>query len=206
MNLAIEYLIRSGLAREALTLPCSLFLNSKENEKLVITISKRIEKYTIKHWEIFNCGNDQALPSMKDYTSENMFSDLVIPSGFHPLHFEEQPVPTEGNTWREPMSTNKYIAYTNNFPSSENHKIIREVWLWKAFAKIYDPPRSKFTHSFLPIYAPSSPQYYLKDCCLKRLQTDSKNKCPQYWKCWLMWRKHMLDSYTPGELAFINCH
>ena len=192
MNLGIEYLIRSGVAKDLLEFPCSLFIEKQRNEKVVVIIAKSRQTYSIKHWNLFLCEPGNALPPMHELEVEKI-QDFALNSEFSPLRYFGQPIPSKRNSWRHPMPKHIYEEYYNKFMSSMTHELIKRCWLWAAFMDAYQISTS-LRLEFLPEY-------------LKMLQEQEwvMERCPRKWKFWGMWCKHMLaetNNDMATELAF----
>lgn len=186
MNLGIEYLVRTGVVRNFLETPCSLFYQNKEGDKLVVTLHKEDPGYAMRHWKVFAYGEN--LPPMEEFYTETPFDDFRVPSGFTLLEYREEPVEDHENHWRRPMSISLYKSYCEHFLNSNRHRRIKEVWLWRGFTKACGIEFERRAHFYLE---------YLTEAAIV------EERYPDNWRRWLVWRKHMLDFQgVPGELIF----
>jgi hypothetical protein len=183
MNLAFEYLVRTGLCRTYLKLPCSLFLTSVDDGRVLTIHEKDTENYLIKHWHIWECEKDQILPPVKDFIvpkEEVWVSDKTILADFCPLMYYIEPVPYALNSYRNPMSQYIFNIYHDHFLDSEYHKMKRKKWLWSIFVDIY-----------------------LNDWDFWEYPTirDVKRTSPRLGNIWSKWHQRFLKPY-PGEFVF----
>jgi len=199
MNLAIEYLIRSGAARGLFETPCSLYIVGRyEADKIAITIDKG---FTVKHWLLDQCGEENVLPPMTEYRVADVFeSDAVVKPDYCLLEFQEDPIPSGKNTYREPMASDEYFSYADRFPISSKHEIAKNCWLWRSFRRIYLSSISLPSPSLCGFFRVSSktPEEVVED-----QQIFTAENYPKFWKYWLMWTRHMMPpNKFPGELIF----
>jgi len=190
MNLGLEYLIRCDLIKSFIKFPCSLFLN-KGKEKLVITLSKE-KSYNLTYWRLrSDLFNNQILSSYK-ITTENL-SIPFIPFGFKTLRYQEQPISTRENSWRRPMYEYVYNKYYNLYLNSQNHKIVREIWLWRAFTSVYGLN--------LKYFMPQEDLIIGSEMRSAQEQIIVEDLFPKKWYYWKKWQKNMYFD-TPAELFF----
>lgn len=206
MNLGIEYLIRSGVAKDLLEFPCSLFLEQQRNKKVIVIDKPRrlgrsvqnnysaiLPTYSVKHWDIFLCESKSALPPM-DELKVKKIQDIST-AGFSSLKYFGQPIPANKNSWRHPMSQQVYEEYYNQFTSSFLHMAIKRCWLWAAFMNVYQIIDKSLSSSLE--YLPEHLRMFEEQRCVSK-------KHPLKWKFWEMWCKHMLveNENIATELAF----
>ena len=200
MTPAIEYLIRTDLIKEWFVAPCSLFLFANgDGQKMVVTICEEFKPsdcYSIKHWHIHKCTDEQALPFMDEYrVPKNLIfkSPKTILANHTLLSYRQESIVSEHNSFRHPMSAELYGYYYENTLESTLHTKKQLNWLWKQFVSIYAPNLSacqNYIHSV-----------YRSEASLADEQRDLVCKyMKRQWKFWLMWRKHLL--LNPGELVF----
>lgn len=192
MTPALDYLINSEIIRNWIELPCSLFLQNREmpEQRLIITIDEEFKKsnyYSVKHWKINECTDEQALPPMNEYRvlKKQVFKNKsVILNDYRSISYRQESIDSHYNNFRQPMSRELYFYYYEISHDSSLHKKKRINWLWYCFVKIYVP------QLYSP-YSLSTPeeQMQLVNTYMKR-----------QWKFWTMWKKHLL--LFPGELVF----
>lgn len=199
MNPALDYLIHSDLVKEWFSTPCSIFLQRKENgDKLVVTIAdefKPSNKYSIKHWNIAKCEDQQALPSMMEYSipKEEIFRHpyVVIPD-CRLIRYEQESIRSHHNSYKSPMSAELYGFFFDNSLQSYRHQNKRLNWLWARFVRIYAP--SLVTSTYVS-------SLYRSEAEVADDQRDIVGKLmKKEWQYWLKWQQYML--LTPAELIF----
>lgn len=202
MNLAIEYMIRSGELRNQVKFPFSFLIkNNDTDEKIIIVICESFDKrkLIVKHWFLSKCGIDQMVPPVKCfeidykdlYTSEN----VVVP-GFDCFYYQDL-----FNTGRkqhndEPMASmdeNEYLTHFSFIYNSKNNQNARVGRVWLEFIKVYDLKINTIT----PYFSSTSNTY----------AQILKKESPKHFKKWAMWCKYMLDlsnetDAVAGELLF----
>lgn len=202
MNLAIEYMIRSGELRNQVKFPFSFLIkNNDTDEKRIIVIGESFDKkkLIVKHWFLSKCEIDQMLPPVKSfevnyedlYTNEN-----VIVSGFDCFYYQDL-----FNTGRkqhndEPMASidrNEYVQCFSFIYNSKNNQNARVGRVWLEFVKVYDLK----INTVVPYFSSTSNTY----------AQILKKEYPKHFKKWVMWCKYMLDlpnqtDVVAGELLF----
>lgn len=202
MNPASEYLIRKNIAKELLQIPCSLFLFHKEDlSKLVITISeefKKSEYYSVKHWNLECCSSSQALPPMTEFrvVKNKIFSDeRVILKSYSTIGYQYDDIPSEENSFRQPMSKELYSFYFLHTLEGMKHDRVKSAWLWNHFVRIYLP---KLHQSNLNL-SRFSLNKNTTDEDQRRLVSEYMKK---EWKYWKLWQNFML--LNSAEFCFIK--
>ncbi len=195
MTPAIEYLIRTDLIKELITIPCSLFLT---NSNIVITIEEEFKSsnyYSVKHWQIYQCSKEQALPFMNEFKvlkSLIFQHDGIILKGHNLLKYKQESISSYNNGRHAPMTSGLYEYYYENTTNSTFHNKTRINWLWDKFIHIYAPHLCKPSHYI---------NTYNSDASIADKQRNLVCKyMRRQWKFWLMWQKYML--LNPGELFF----
>ena len=198
---------RTGISKELIEFPCSIFLTKQCGERFVLSIYKSTQTYIVKKWNIHQCDPDQALPPMEEFIVEDLFNDtqMVLPDTTI-LRFHHTSIPSSENATNRPMTEEKYHEYFNNYLESfVAHNNARERWLWYSFLSAYHPEIIRFgmsvkrTVGFFGSYAQ------------KEIMQDQKMiveiKHPKTWKYWSMWKKYMLDfKGPPGEFGFCTAY
>lgn len=196
MTPALEYLIRSDLIRQWFSPPCSLFLTRNNGDKLVVTISEEFkpsDKFSVKHWNLATCAENQVLPSMNEYSvlkQEIFNSPHTILKDCRLLLYEQELIREKHNSYRSPMVVELYQYYFDNLLVSPQHRCKKVNWLWKTFILIYAPK----------IY-PIGFSQYLTEFEIAELQRELvAAHLKKHWQYWLKWQQYMLLS--SGELFF----
>jgi hypothetical protein len=201
MQLALEYLIRTGLVREWFKVPCSLFLNEHGTfSKLAITITEEFkpsEFYSVKHWHVGSCKNHQALPSFTEHRvpKSDVFThpSVIIPN-HSLLPYFVSPIPSTSNSYNHPMLAEIYNHYYDNFLESKKHRELKINWLWREVVLTYIP--TLLHGNYIDSY-----------------NTEAENAAgqrqfigythPEIWQCWGKWVKYILFlDGVPAELIF----
>jgi len=199
MNLAIEYVLRSGTAMDCLQVPCSIYLNRLDDpkQKLAITIHWHPgkERYLIRHWRMNMANASSILPPYEDHFVEkrqDLFEkESVIVPMFSLLRFQEEPYPT-GTTQRSRgrqarIQQEEYEEIMGEFFNTYANRRMRKCWLWSAFLHAHEVEtteavvRDKVDEQMLIVH----------------------NNYKQSWAKWESW-KHHLDFPTTFavELTF----
>lgn len=199
MTPAIEYLVRTEVIRGWLTIPCSLFLFKKENnKKVVVSIDEEFKVssfYSVKYWEIEKCSNEQHLPFMTEQRilKNSIFEYSKTLFAHHNLlHYSQEPINSSYNSFKSPMSSDLYNYFFENQIESSVHKKTRMNWLWMQFIRVYLPDLYR-ANSYISSISRSD----------AKIAEDQSNICKnkkKYWKIWLTWQKHML--LNSAELVF----
>jgi len=200
MTPAIEYLIRTDLIKEWLVVPCSIFLcNRSDYQKVVVTIAEEFkpsDHYSVKHWHLNRCSEEQALPFMDEcrVSKDLVFnhSATILPNHLL-LTYHQESIASHHNSFRQPMSPELYDYYFENTTESTLHTKKRLNWLWREFVRTYAPQLSSCQGYISNVYRSDA-----------SLADEQRNLVCKYmkrqWKFWLMWQKHLL--LAPGELVF----
>jgi hypothetical protein len=197
MNLATEYILRGKRARCMLSLPLSIFLRTKDKNKLIITLSQECDgpSVIVKHWKLWLTSQKDRLPPFDEFKIEKkdvFTSEHVIVPGCSILDYLESPYDAFSDTFGDLQET-EYNNSVNNFYNSLEHKERKKCWLWEEFEKIYVQDRLKFGYSD-------------KNYQGMKIQQDLvKFYAKTTWNCWNQWRKHFLsvsNGPAAGELVF----
>lgn len=194
MNLAIDYLLRSGELQSNLKFPYSLFVTSADGaDKKVVTIYNGFQDghLVVKHWHLSGCDN-VAVPPFTEHqiAVEDLFvSEATVLPGYDPLWYAADPFETGGSQRSdEPMASHDEEEYNTAFSriyNSKKHVKARGVWFRDLFAELHGVSMTR--------YRTVSPDAFL---------AVLKNDAPHLTHRWTMWRKYMLDfSMEPGEVA-----
>jgi len=195
MNLGIEYIVRTGIAKDILKPPYSIFLANPNRKKVVVTVYQSDDYFIGKYWDVTNCSSQQALPPMYEFIANDLKEIRKQLQGHKLLAFNEQLISNVWNTWRYPMPDYIYHSCLDEFVSSRYHQRNRILWLWKAFLSIYgliynkEDEEDEEDEEFLSEY--SLMQHHSNR--IKRMRS-------KYWQYWCLWKKHLLLS--AGELVF----
>lgn len=199
MNIAIEYLVRNKRTRNLLHIPCSLFLNTETDRKLVVTIKNHYGpgELTVKHWLLWEATSEDRFPKFIEYKvkKEDVFtSEHVVVPKCKLLRFEESPYPSGTKQHSDfPHSTEEQQEYEDcivNFYNPPVHNQKRTNWLWQAFSDQCVPEDLKFD------IGQTSKSFDLQR---EIIQFYSK----PLWHTWIYWKRHLLDFPGPAaELVF----
>lgn len=198
MNLAIEYLQRSGDIQNFLRLPCSLFLENLQEERIVVCIAEIDQsKVCITRWYLHESRD--GIPSRKKDTisRDSVFrSHQIIIPGFEPLKYQEQPLPTDRNRYNRPMDESVYDHTIKRYLNSSRHRQFRENWLWKEFCGVnqlrtyYNLLKERAERDMYGIVAIGE-------------QRKVKEKFPEMWDRWQEWKRSLLiENEVSSELIF----
>jgi hypothetical protein len=207
-SISIEYLIRTGLAKDLITFPCSVFLTKRQlGNRLVISIDKNENGYSVKRWNIYECDPSQALPPMEEHLVKDLFNDpqVILPDTVM-LNFQHKSIPSEENSVKHPMPSIKYQNYFDKYLQNfDLHNIAKERWLWNSFLSIYHPQiiilgmSIKRSIGFLGSYAEKEIMQNQKDIIELHFSKT--------WKFWNIWKRHMLEfEGMPGEFCFCSIY
>lgn len=199
MNLAIEYVLRSGEIKQNLRVPFSLFLKRhNSNDKLVVTVHRAFDdSLAIKHWLISECTIDIPVPQFLEYASpaEDLFSSphIVVPC-HSPVWYLEDPFEVVYQHSDEPHASADAAIYNSHIDqclNSRKHRLSRIAWLWSVFGKTYQVRESGFV-SF------DHTRHHIRFL---------KKHHPKLVSHWIRWRRYMLDfdqdeSNVAAELAY----
>lgn len=189
MNLAIEYLQRSKTIRNFLQPPCSLFLENDDGRKLVVTLEETIADltcYLVKQWDVWAKVPDDPLPRYNSclVPKSAVFADeRVVPEGYRPIQYTEEPVDTSNNTFKKPMPEELYEFYCWNYLNAKCHKATKEDWIWDVYMAVHHPDMDLgFSVHDLIFYK----------VVMKQEQKLHLRKIPASWHRWCLWKKHLI--------------
>jgi hypothetical protein len=195
MNLAIEYMIRSGEIHSNVKFPISVFINNQDAaEKRVVTVSEAFNQSSlaVKQWFVTKCNAEEMVPPFEwfEISRDDLFtSEHAVVPGFSLHEYAADPFRTGRKQHAdEPLASADEDEYNSKFDfllNSKRHQSSRANWLWAVFKQAYN-----FDHrGHAPVQA---------DACSQIL----KNEAPHLFKKWALWRKYMLDFSTgPGEVS-----
>lgn len=200
MNPAIDYLTRTDCIKNMMIVPCSLFLNNRnDDQNLVITISEefnRSEFYSVKHWHISTCSQEQVLPCMDEYriSKDSLFTDEhVVSKDYNLIQCEQQSINSNHNYTRQPMSKELYSYYFANLINGYEYQFLRKNWLWTQFIKIHIPNLYSCDKYI-------SSAFHAKEYFSEEQRELVSEIMKQKWKFWQLWQKHLLKN--PAEIFF----
>lgn len=200
MNLAIEYMIRTGTLEAALSLPCAIYLNHivDRSKKIVLTIKWHdfTSKCLVRQWRLHDCSKFDLLPPFDEISLDKedlASSDFVIIPMYEPLPFNENPyksgVRQRGDGLRAMEQEREYQETIDSFFYTKKHKRLRLCWLWAAFIHTF-----KKNIDEALIYKNLEDQIAL-----------TKKKYKTIWLRWLKWQRHLdFDTDIAPELIFAN--
>jgi hypothetical protein len=198
VNLAIEYLLRTGLIKEFFDEASSIFLVGPRDYRLAVVIEKTEYKYILRHWLLSDATPAYALPPMNDCVSRDPFADLRrLAPEYSPLYYKEAELPSR---YSSPIDQDKLNSYTEKILCSDEHSESKRRWLWKVFLSIYSPEvQRSITEFHFGYYCLST------ELIVCRQQRVIQYDFPELWQYWLMWEKFILiANRTPGELIFAS--
>jgi hypothetical protein len=149
MNLAVEYVLRRGIAKDALELPCSLFLTNIKDEykRIIVTISwiSALNRCNVKQWEVSECYMGNLYPKYRDTMVEKsglFSSEAVIVPMYQMLPFLEAPYETgtrqSNDRYAASQQEAEYTKTLDNFFNPPLHKKMRRAWLWATFIRTHN--------------------------------------------------------------------
>lgn len=143
MNLATEYLVRSGMAQESLHLPCAIFIfHYITHERVIVTVDNVEKFYKAKKWYVSKATIAEDMPPHDESTlidKPALFeSDLVVPEEYklipyHDCHYNQRSYIEPENVRQEAEFYNIHTQFANTM----QHKKARRSWLWNAFCEIH---------------------------------------------------------------------
>lgn len=204
MNLAIEYFIRSGAAKDSFKAPCALYLEDIQNnqKRLIVTIQNDIEtnQYLIKKWNVNKFDSDEILPeSTVHFISKNdlFTSQYVIVPKYNMINFKENAYP-RGVRQRfdgayANMQNQAYNEILDLFLYPETHTQHRLLWLWRSFLIAHNIELN-FEYTI------AANAYYIMDLTQK--------KYPSIWKIWEKWQRKFIyyHNNVAPELIFADAY
>jgi len=196
MNLALEYLVRTGAIRKFLQLPCSLCVQDLFGERTVVCLGKpdRSGSLQVTHFHLAFLDENGQMPLSSIYSTyvRSIFDDakVVIP-GHLVVPFAEQPIDTGQNRYNQPMSESIYEMFVGYFFNPESHQKTREVWLWKSFRELHLDSLPRFGSIFEQQLFLGLEKSYVRD------------KHPRKWATWCSWKRQLLvPTNVAAELVF----
>lgn len=194
MNPALEYFLRSGIAKDKFQTPCSLYLDHliHYEKKLIVTIQWHpfSRRYMVKHWKIEPFSSEDILPKFDEFnisTKQDLFtSNKTILLMYDLIPFLVEPYKSgitqraTGHTSREQVK--EYKDTLDKFYYPDSHKMRRITWLWMAFTENNkDIPSDIFDFPFI-----------------QEQMTVVMNEIHKAWLAWNAWCKFFI---CPTEIA-----
>lgn len=214
MNLGIEYLVRSGLIREFMEFPCSIFVKSGY-KKIIVTINKANNGHTehctmfsVRNFLLHLCEEKSPLPPMTDHMVRDVdlfHHEAVVVRDFAPLYFDCNSIEWKRNRGNggHPMPLFVYNDYFANMLYPKPHKIKREKFLWESFTQAYIPSIDYMIDD-KPYVGSWYPGPGVKADKHKAQQKIIESNFKVIWAAWRKWQKLMLFDTVPGELIFMK--
>lgn len=180
---------------------------------MAVYIDKKDGRYTIKQWMLTDCESDQALPPMEEFYVEDPMEELdrIIPKGYRPIQYIPGAVLDRQNTWRKPMTKEKYDRFFDQMVDSPWHRAWKSLWLWQTFTWVYfsDADQQKECpygrmisidrHALQRRLHPIRCKYMQRDL---RLLMAQNSRLHTHWDMWCA--KILVESKSPGELIFAD--
>ena len=194
MNLAIEYLTRTGLIKNFLQMPCSICLESADRKMVVVLkeIFDRPDFIKVVQWLFADrFVDDWPEKSVFRISTEELFdSEHVVVPFFRPIPYRDEPIPTKYNNYKQPMSSVRLENHVTSMTNSYLHKKKRINWLWSIF-------RSRY----FGLHCGEYDQYRFEE---ERSYVRQKRS---EWSVWEKWRRAMLpEGVAAGELMFQSAY
>ncbi len=190
MNLAIDYLIRTGAVIDLFELPCVLFLQNELGKCRAVGAEQLDDGsgVLIKHWCLSKSDEKKQLPLCKTHKihKKDLFlTNKLIPKGFRPLRYLDEPIPRRYNEPTHPMDELYYRDFYGHLLSSQKHYRFKHDWLWNAFANLY-LQKSLGRQDRMEVNASIRQLYVAKE------QDQLAARSPDQWEKWLMWKSNLL--------------
>ena len=203
MNLAIEYAVRTGVLKNLIKFPCSLFIyNIKQpRDCMVVTMNNNFggtqDQVSVKHWQVAKCEKKEILPPYAEYTvprADLYSNERIIVPAYDVVRYEADPFPGGQKQMSDPpynqSQESKYKECIDNFFCNIKHKNKRRDWLWSMFMEQFLP------HSYSEVFKTHS---------VESQQNVISESFPVIWKGWLMWSKYLLNfDGIATELVFAS--
>ncbi len=194
MNLFMEYASRNRILPDFFEVPCSLFVEDKENQKIVLAFHSILSTSTImlRTWTFPQLEATKSLPLFQDQQIPKEKFLESVPDGFSPLEYIFVPIHGSLNRTSQPMKEHIYSSYFDSLLNNNQHEWDKEAWLWDAFLQSYgiDVP---------------CPDFLPRDLGLRDAQMTVQHTMRRFWQYWTMWKIHMLNvnkGTVAGELVF----
>jgi len=202
MNLAIVYLVRTGVIKKLFRPPQSFFVKNR-NQRFVVSIEEEPnhpDSYHVVHWNLSVLA-DNGLPQQQCYfvpKTKLFSSNHIVLSRFSLLSYEEQPLDTNQNNHTHPMKADVFEASIKNYLNSEHHQRIRTLLLWCSFTNnFFNKPFAAWENIDILDHAPN----WRRDE-YERFVVYQEH--PEKWDIWCRWKEHMLlTGQVAGELIFM---
>lgn len=200
MNLVVEYLVRTGVIRNFLQLPCSVCLeNIYEGQMLVeLEDSDCSGSILVTHYDLDRLRSDGCMPYSKQFkaSATSLFRDtkIVLP-GYTPIPFVDQPLDTSQNKYNQPMADSVYESLISEFLNPEVHRKSREAWLWKAFRNLH-----------LADLLPNLGSVFERRLFAGLERSYTQEQFPEKWAIWCDWKSLLKSTTVAPELIFRSAY
>ena len=220
MFLALEYLYRTKLIKNFLETPCSIFLTNKATgEKLIISIHLAISGtkcldldpdksyYYVRHWNANKISTDKNMVGMPEIINEfvtpqdEVFEHKsTILKGYNCLLLPLEGVPVVSQIFH-PIGEENYEGYIDGIFNSQEHRIVKEIWLWENFVQLFEEEINSRIHFNID----ERLKHQVNDRSSLRHQQDLVHHFASYyiWNMWVTWRTWFIEhNHCPGEIIF----
>lgn len=206
MSIGIDYLARTGLIKQFLTLPCSLFITDCNEQKIAFKIEKSKNEFIVRKWLLSQTTASQVLPPFEEFNTTDVFADsrIILPKS-KLLTFKHKSIPAAENYANKPMSTEKFEYYFDGYISNFSlHNTFKETFLWSVFIDVFHPELAALAEAI------RKKMHLFEHLAQREIfyeqQQIVKESYLKNWKSWGMWKKHIFSTEgIPGELIFKSC-
>lgn len=196
MNLALEYLIRTGVLLRLFKPPCGL-AGSTDTGRLWYSFSQMPDGIQVREWDFSMDKED--LPASANQTITDIHA-WTPRQGFVPIPFVDMPSDAEMNAYNRPMKKEEYEFFVMNQFRNNDHEQYKADWLWDSFASYFhlDSRYREIVH----VFSEGDPS--LHTLCLEE-QIVIRYLMPEAWQHWDRWRHTFVSgSGLSCELLFAN--
>lgn len=205
MNLAIESIIRDKSVQRLFRTPMTLGVRNSDAQHMWITLQTHDDEILVSHYDLDDFDAHNMDVETFVISREEVFKPkVVIPDGMKPITFVSNPVDTELNSYKKPMSQGDYENFHQEIFNPECHRRYKRSWLWANFAKRhgggYSDNRSYINHCLQ-----CDDVWELRYHCEDEMGYCALSGSP-LWTLWERWSENLLlsEDAASGELVFAS--
>lgn len=192
MNLAMEYVLRSGEALAALQYPFTILTTrASGGSRTVVGVERDRRRLRVTHWLLGECRSDCRLPPSEVHEiaeADLLSSPATVLPGHLMLPYQCQPYRHRHPRRLDsvtPKDIEDYRLMYTTFLNSPAHVAAREEWVWDSFVDLYGD-----RHRMGPAWDwPEADR-------AKRLRAACRSAYPT----WRLWERHLLAA-GPRRIA-----
>lgn len=203
MNIALEYMKRTGSLSNFLNDPTCLYLESfSKIDKLAVKIQiSSQDSFKIQHWILTEKSENLYLPKIVEFEIDKdliFLSPYTIVENYKPLEYKIDAVKLEENRYDSPIENSVYQNKYKKFFNSDKHNNYKIDFLWDAFTALNF---NGLFHKKKMSCNEKERKFIIRQ--EKKYLSDYNPLALNAWKKWY-WHLSFPDEIVAAELIFSN--